>query len=94
MELIALNQREKHIRYAQNFHSRDRRYFNHKIHCLKWSPVPENCKNQEINRTKSKKMNRTVKLCTLATNSLILNSPVIDPNSILCREFKIVKTNL
>ena len=29
-------------------------------------PVPENCKNQAINRIKSKKINRTIKLCTLA----------------------------
>ena len=37
------------------------------------SQRPENCKNQEINRIKSKKINRTVKLCTLATNNLILS---------------------
>ena len=29
---------------------------------LKWTPAPENCKNQEINRIKSKKINRTFKL--------------------------------
>ena len=33
----------------------------------------ENCKNQETNRIKSKKINRTLKLCTLATNNLILS---------------------
>ena len=32
-------------------------------------PAPENCK--EINRTKSKKINRTLKLCTLATKLII-----------------------
>ena len=36
-------------------------------------PAPENCKNQETNRIKSKKINRTLKLCTLATNNLILS---------------------
>ena len=35
--------------------------------------APENCKNQETNRIKSKKINRTPKLCTLATNNLILS---------------------
>ena len=40
---------------------------------LKWIQVPENCKNQEINRIKSKKNNGTLKLCTLATNNLILS---------------------
>ena len=39
--------------------------------CLKWIPAPENCKNQEINRIKSKKINLTLKLCILATNNLI-----------------------
>ena len=33
---------------------------------LKWVPAPENCKNQEINRIKLKKI-LTVKLCTLTT---------------------------
>ena len=42
-------------------------------HLLKWIPVAENCKNQGIKRIKSKKINRTVKLCTLATNNLILS---------------------
>ena len=36
---------------------------------LKWIPAQENCKNQKINRTKLKKINKTVKLCTLATNN-------------------------
>ena len=31
------------------------------------------CKNQEINRIKSKKINGMVKLCTTATNNLILS---------------------
>ena len=44
-----------------------------KQHFLKWTPAPENCRNQEINRIKSKKINRTLKLCTLATNNLILS---------------------
>ena len=39
-----------------------------KQHLLKWIPAPENCKNQEINGIKSKKINRT-----LATNNLILS---------------------
>ena len=38
---------------------------------FKWIPAPENYKNQETNRIKSKKINRTLKLCTLATNNLI-----------------------
>ena len=42
-------------------------------HFFKWIPVPENCKNQERNRIKLKKINRTLKLCTLATNNLILS---------------------
>ena len=42
-------------------------------HFFKWIPAPENCKNQETNRIKSKKINRTLKLCTLATNNLILS---------------------
>ena len=41
-------------------------------HFFKWIPAQENCKNQETNRIKSKKINRTLKLCTLATNNLIL----------------------
>ena len=50
-----------------------RKLFQAKQHFLKWTPVPENCKNQEINRIKSKKINRTVKICTLATNKLIMS---------------------
>ena len=42
-------------------------------HFFKWITAPENCKNQETNRIKSKKINRTLKLCTLATNNLILS---------------------
>ena len=42
-------------------------------HFFKWIPVPENCKNQETNTIKSKKINKTLKLCTLATNNLILS---------------------
>ena len=42
-------------------------------HFFKWIPAPENCKNQETNNIKSKKINRTLKLCTLATNNLILS---------------------
>ena len=50
-----------------------RKLFHAKQHFLKWIPVPENCKNQETNVIKSKKINRTLKLglCTLATNNLI-----------------------
>ena len=40
---------------------------------FKWIPAPENCKNQETNIIKSTKINRTLKLCTLATNNLILS---------------------
>ena len=40
---------------------------------LKWITAPENCKNQDINRIKLTKINRFVKLCTLATNNLILS---------------------
>ena len=43
-----------------------------KQHFLKWIPATENCKNQEINRIKSKQINRPLKLCTRATNTLIL----------------------
>ena len=50
-----------------------RKLFPTKQHFLKWIPVPENCKNQKANRIKSKKINRTLKLCTLATNNLILS---------------------
>ena len=50
-----------------------RKLFQAKPHLLKWIPVAENCKNQGIKRIKSKKINRTVKLCTLATNNLILS---------------------
>ena len=42
-----------------------RKLFQAKQHFFKWIPAPENFKNQEINRIKSKKINRTVKLCTL-----------------------------
>ena len=45
-------------------------FFSAKQHFLKWIPAPENCKNQETNRIKSKKFTRTLKLCTLATNNL------------------------
>ena len=44
-----------------------------KQHFLKWISAPENFKNHETNRLKSKKINRTLKLCTLATNNLILS---------------------
>ena len=44
-----------------------------KQHFFKWIPAPQNCKNQETNRIKSNKINRTLKLCTLATNNLILS---------------------
>ena len=50
------------LRAQQTFHA--------KQHFLK---LQENCKNQEINRIKSKKINKTVKLCTLATKNLILS---------------------
>ena len=48
-----------------------RKLFQAKQHVSKGIPVPKNCKNQEINRIKSKKIYKFVKLCTLATNNLI-----------------------
>ena len=51
---------------------REQETFPAKHHFFKWIPAPENCKNQETNRIKSKKINRTLKLCTLATINLIL----------------------
>ena len=53
-----------------NYH---RKLFPAKKHFFQWIPAPENCKNQETNRIKSKKINRTLKICTLATNNLILS---------------------
>ena len=50
-----------------------RKLFLAKQHFLKWIPAPENFKNQETNRIKSKKINRTLKICTLATNNFILS---------------------
>ena len=50
-----------------------RKLFPGEQHFFKWIPEPENCKNQETNRIKSKTINRTLKLCTLATNNLILS---------------------
>ena len=50
-----------------------RKLFTANQHFLKWTPAPENCKNQDINRIKLKKINRTLKSCTLATNNLILS---------------------
>ena len=50
-----------------------RKLFPAKQQFFKWIPAPENCKNQETNRIKSKKINLTLKLCTLATNNLILS---------------------
>ena len=35
-----------------------RKHFPAKQHFLKWMPAPENCKNQETNIIKSKKINR------------------------------------
>ena len=52
-------------------HHMCRKLFHAKQCFLKWISAPENCKNQEINRIKSKKINRTLKSCTLATNNLI-----------------------
>ena len=48
-----------------------RKLFPAKQYFFKWIPAPEYCKNQETNRIKSKKINRTLKLCTLANNNLI-----------------------
>ena len=50
-----------------------RKLFPAKQHFFKWIPAPEYYKNQETNRIKSKKIYRTLKLCTLATNNLILS---------------------
>ena len=53
--------------------------FSSKTTFLKMDPSARKLQKQEINRIKSKKINRTVKLCTLATNNLILSGPAIDP---------------
>ena len=50
-----------------------RKLFPAKQHFFKWIPAPEICKNQETNRIKSKKINKTLKLRTLAINNLILS---------------------
>ena len=50
-----------------------------KTRLLKMDPSARKLQKQEINRIKSKKINRTVKLCTLATNNLILSGPATDP---------------
>ena len=57
---------------SENYHVY-RKLFPGEQNFFKWIPAPENCKNQETNRIKSKKINRTLKLCTLATNNLILS---------------------
>ena len=56
----------------ENYHVY-RKLFPCKTTFLKWILAPENCENQERNKIKSKKINRTLKLCTLATNNLILS---------------------
>ena len=56
----------------ENYHV-CRKLFSAKQHFLKWIQAPENCKNQETNGIKSKKIYRTLKLCTLAINNLILS---------------------
>ena len=50
-----------------------RKLFPGKQNFFKWIPAPENRKNQETNRIKLKKINGTLKLCTQATNNLILS---------------------
>ena len=47
-----------------------RKLFPGEQHFFKWIPAPENCKNQETNRIKSKKINKTLKLCTLTCQPL------------------------
>ena len=42
----------------ENYHVY-RKLFPGEQHFFKWIPAPENCKNQETNRIKSKKINRT-----------------------------------
>ena len=49
----------------ENYHVY-RKLFPAKQHFLKCVPAPENCKNQKTNRIKSKKINTTLKLITLA----------------------------
>ena len=49
-----------------------RNFFRQTTFFFKLIPAPEYYKNQELNSMKYKKINRTVKLCTLATNDLIL----------------------
>ena len=56
----------------ENYHVY-RKLFPGEQNFFKWIPASENCKNQKTNRIKSKKFNRTLKLCTLATNNLILS---------------------
>ena len=51
----------------ENYHMY-RKLFPGEQHFFKWIPAPENCKSKE-----TKKINRTLKLCTLATNNLILS---------------------
>ena len=53
--------------------------FSGKTTFFKMEKEKEKCKKQEINRIKSKKINRTVKLVTLATNNLIFSWSAIDP---------------
>ena len=50
-----------------------RKLFPAEQHFFKWIPAPENCKNQETNRIKLKKINCALKFCTLATNNVILS---------------------
>ena len=62
------------IEYLKNGNYRVyRKLFPAKQHFLKLMPAPEICKNQETNIIKSQKINKTLKLCTLATNNLILS---------------------
>ena len=51
----------------ENYHVY-RKLFPGEPHFFKWIPAPENCKNQETNRIKSKTINRTLKLLRVGNN--------------------------
>ena len=58
----------------ENYHMY-RKLFPGEHHFFIWNPSARKLQDldQEANRIKSKKINRTLKLCTLATNNLILS---------------------
>ena len=50
-----------------------RKIFPAKQHFLKWTPVPAKLQESGNKQNKIKENNRTLKLCTLASNNLILS---------------------